>query len=358
MDLSLRTAWHTLDDWLEGPASLMAQRWRKGRPSHVVQARMEESGKAVFLRSGRKRGAGELTIAPGQHEREQGHVEALSSLINGRHVELSTPRAWVIERRIELPLEAGEHLDGIVASRIASLSPLPAQDTLYGHRVATRDKAATRISVDIALIPKGRVAAALDIIEAAGARSTEVIAHTSHGTTISLYPRRTGRHGALGRIKLVLAIALIASVTSAGVALGARTVYGMNKAAQRTELEARAATARATIGEIMAPQEAGTAPEQAALQIKNEAVSALGALDDLAEALPAHSFATEITLMDGRLRLAGRTYDLPDVLTALESSGRFAESALVGPAVRGEDERSSLFTLETRPLIRTGGALQ
>ena len=91
---------------------------------------------------------------------------------------------------------------------------------------------------------------------------------------------------------------------------------------------------------------------------KNDTISAIGALDDLAEALPVHSFATEVALAEGKLRLAGRTYDLPDVLTALESSGRFADSALIGPAVRGEDERSSLFTLETRPLIRSGGELK
>ena len=48
---------------------------------------------------------------------------------------------------------------------------------------------------------------------------------------------------------------------------------------------------------------------------------------------------------------------MPDVLTALESSGRFVESRLVGPATRSQDGTTSDFVLETLPLIRTGGGL-
>ena len=79
---------------------------------------------------------------------------------------------------------------------------------------------------------------------------------------------------------------------------------------------------------------------------------------NLASALPRHSFATEITYADGRLRLGGRTMDLPDALTALESSGRFADSRPVGALTREEGGVFGDFVLETRPLIRTGGMLE
>ena len=87
-------------------------------------------------------------------------------------------------------------------------------------------------------------------------------------------------------------------------------------------------------------------------------IPALGALDDLAAALPLHAYATEIVLADGLLRVAGRTSDLPDVLTALESSGRFAGSRLIGTAQLSADGVSSDFVVETRPLIRTGGGVR
>jgi general secretion pathway protein L len=358
MQQALRTAWQVLDSWLEGPASLLAERWQAGRRHTAVEARLADDGTALALRSTGKGGSAEasLPLQPGGDRQAQ--AGALAQLVKGQRVVLIAPRAWVIERRIELPQEAGDHLEGIVAARVASLSPLPVQDMLYGHGVAGNDSAARRMRVDIALLPKARVGPVIDLLESAGARQTEVVAQAQQGARIVLYPRRAGRTATLGRIKLGLGLLLSAAIASMLVAFGVTVAHGMYRSGQQADLEIRAAAARATISELMTPQTAGTAPEQAAIDIKNEAISALGALDDLAAALPVHSFATEIALAEGRLRLAGRTFDLPDVLTALESSGRFADSALVGPAVRGEDERSSLFTLETRPLIRSGGELK
>ena len=43
------------------------------------------------------------------------------------------------------------------------------------------------------------------------------------------------------------------------------------------------------------------------------------------------------------MRLAGRTSDLPGLLTALESSGLFTDSRLVGTATRAEDALLSRF---------------
>lgn len=358
MQQVLRTAWQVLDNWLEGPASLIAERWQAGRRHTDIEARLAEDGSSIALRGAGKGGAAEASLSLEPLGDQQAQTTALSTLVKGQRVVLVAPRAWVIERRIELPQEAGDHLEGIVAARVASLSPLPVQDMLYGHGVAGTDSATRRMRVDIALLPKARVASVIDLLETAGARHTELVAQAQQGTRIVLYPRRAGRAATLGRIKLGLGFLLSAAIASMLIAFGVTVANGMYRSGQQAELEVRAAAARATISELMAPQTAGTAPEQAAIDIKNDAISAIGALDDLAAALPVHSFATEVALAEGKLRLAGRTYDLPDVLTALESSGRFADSALIGPAVRGEDERSSLFTLETRPLIRSGGELK
>ncbi len=357
MQQALRTAWQVLDNWLEGPASLIAERWQAGRRHTDVEARVAEDGSTLALRTAGKGGAAEASL-PLQPGDQQVQASALSSLVKGQRVVLVAPRAWVIERRIELPQEAGDHLEGIVAARVASLSPLPIQDMLYGHGMTGNDSTTRRMRIDIALLPQARVIPVIDLFEAAGARHTEVVAQAKQGTRIVLYPRRAGRAATLGRVKLGLGLLLSAALASMLVAFGVTVAHGVYRSGQQAELEVRAAAARAIISDLMAPQTAGTAPEQAAIDLKNDAISALGALDDLAAALPVHSFATEIALADGKLRLGGRTYDLPDVLTALESSGRFADSALIGPAVRGEDERSSLFTLETRPLIRSGGELK
>src|SRR5690606_23116972 len=50
---------------------------------------------------------------------------ALRSAVNGKTVQLGVPASWVIARRVELPMEAASHLEGIIASRMGVLSPLP-----------------------------------------------------------------------------------------------------------------------------------------------------------------------------------------------------------------------------------------
>lgn len=358
MSAAAGAAWRALSGWLDGPASLLAERQRSSRGRSGIQARLSEDGRTLLLRSPARLGQQEAAIALPSGGDEPADIDAVSTVVKGRRVALNAPPGWVIERRIDLPLEAGDHLDGIVAARIGALSPLPAQDMLYGHRVVESDRERKRIVVAIALVPKARATAILDLLVRAGARGVEIVAPLSRDGAIVLHPQATRGAGGNGVAKALLALLLVAGVLTAGAATAARFYYAERIAAQRATVEARAAEARNRISAHMTPDTASTRPQQLALEIKNGAISALGALDDLALALPDHAYASEIMLTDGRLRIAGRTTDLPDVLTSLESSGRFVESGLVGPATRAEDDISSNFTLETRPLIRTDGALR
>lgn len=358
MRTAIDAAARALQDWIDGPASLVSEHWHSMRPGAGLDAVIAADGKTLSLSTdSRKRD--EQTILPLDAGDDEEVRSALTAIVAGRGVVVIVPQAWVIERRIELPLEAAGHVDGIVASRVSSLSPIPPHDTLHGHRVLAVDRSARRMEVAIAILPKARVARVLELVEAASARQVEIEApFGKDGGRIDLSRRRSGPIVAHRHIKTAFTVALAASVFAAVAVIGLDPYMSSSHAMRRADLEARAAAARDFIGNGGAGMAAATKPEQAALDIKNDAVSALGALEDLAAALPAHSYATEISLDDGRLRLAGRTSDLPDALTALESSRRFVESRLVGSATRSQDGLSSDFVLDSRPLIRTGGALR
>lgn len=346
--------WDRLSRWFDGPASLVAERLLSSRKGAAIRARISEDAEIVHLRPAGKAGS-ETAISLSSPETA---TLELASVVRGKAVEIAAPRTWLIERRIDLPLEAGDHLDGIVAARIGTLSPLPASEMLYGHRIVQSDRTSRRMAVAIVLLPRSRAMPLLDIMDKAGARNAEIVAPLSQGGTVRLHPRRAGAHSGLTATKALLALLLAASLLGAGATLVARGVYAGIEARERAAIETRATAARERIAARLAPDAAGTVPEQRALEIKNEAISALGALDDLAAALPQHAYTTEVVLRDDRLRVTGHTLDVPEVLTALESSGRFAETGLVGPTTRSEDGTTSLFLLETRPLIRTGGALR
>lgn len=357
MRSSFGAALRALDGWIDGPATLINERWHAMRPGDRVVARIAEDGRSVTLSSDGK-GTTSQSLVPLEPQQEAQARAALGTMLAERDVTIVVPQPWVIERRVELPLEAAGHIEGIVASRVSSLSPIPPHETLFGHRVMNVDRAAKKLSVGIVILPKSRIARTLDIIEGVKWREVTVEAPFGEGDHITLYPRRSGVAVSRRRVKRLTTVLLAASVVSALAAFIAGPFVDGYYDGRRAQFDARATAARAAIAAAAQPDRAATLPEQAALDVKNDSISALGALDDLANALPSHSYATEIALVEGRIRLTGRTSDLPDVLTKLESSGRFLDSRLVGTAQKAADGVSSDFELETRPLIRTGGALR
>lgn len=354
MASSFTAAIRSLDDWIAGPASLLEELVRLKSGSRII-ATVSNDGSVIEIQpaSSRKPSA-PLSLPISQDEEPPA---ALRSVANGKTIHLGIPESWVIARRLELPMEAVSHLDGIVASRMGALSPLTVSDIYFGHEVLEIDREARQMIVAVAIVPRARMTAALARLAVTDARQILISAPFPEWGEVTVSTYRQQGSGTRGRIKLlptgILGLSLIAAIT----ALAVRPLIKESYAERRAAVETRAERARQALALAEVP-EAETAPEQTALNIKDDAVSALAALDDLAEALPLHSYATEVSFANGRMRLSGRTMDVPEVLTALESSGRFEDSRLVGPALRGEDGVTSEFDVDTQPLIHTGGALQ
>ncbi|WP_117190482.1 PilN domain-containing protein [Rhizobium terrae] len=344
-----------MNDWISGPASLLDELARVKSGSRVA-ARIADDLSALEIEptNSRKRSAAlSFPISPDLQA-----PAGLRTLVNGKTVYLEVPANWIIARRIELPLEAASHVEGIVTSRIGALSPLPASEIYFGYKARGVSRETRQITVSVAIVQRSRVAAALTCLNLAETRQVVISALCREGDVVEVLTQRQRAAGARTRIKFVLAGVLGASLVAAVTALAVRPIIQTSYGERRTALDIRAEKARQIIAQAAAPDKADTAPEQEALNIKDDAISALGALDDLAGALPKHSYAVEVSFANGRMRLSGRTMDVPEVLTALESSGRFEDSKLVGAALRVEDSVTSEFEVETRPLIRTGGSLK
>jgi len=344
-----------LDDWIAGPASLLDELARVKSGSRVIGT-VADDGSVIEIQPTSSRKTSAPLSMPISQDAEPS--AALRSAVNGKTIHLGIPASWVIARRVELPMEAASHLDGIVASRMGVLSPLPISDIFFRHKVIETDREARQMTVAVAIVPRSRVAAALACLNVTDARQVQISAPFPECGEVTVSTYRQQGSGTRGRIKFLLAGVLGISLVAAITALAVRPMIKDSYAERRTAVEVRAERARQAIALAATPFKAETAPEQTALNIKDGAVSALDSLDDLAEALPMHSYATEVSFAGGRIRLSGRTMDVPEVLTALESSGRFEDSRLVGPALRGEDGVTSEFDVDTQPLIHSGGALQ
>lgn len=344
-----------INDWISGPASLLDELVRAKSGSRVV-VRIADDLSALEIKpaNSKKRSApSSFPISPDMQV-----PAGLRTLVNGKTVYLEIPATWIIARMIDLPLEAASHVEGIVTSRIGALSPLPASEIYFGYKVQGVSRETRRLTVAVAIVQRSRVATALTCLNAAETRQVVISAPCREGGAVEVLTQRQRTVGARTRIKFVLAGVLGASLVAAVTALAVRPIIQASYGERRAAVDIRAEKARQAIAQAAVPDKADTAPEQEALTIKDDAISALGALDDLALALPKHSYAVEVSFANGRMRLSGRTLDVPEVLTALESSGRFQDSKLVGPALRVEDGVTSEFEVDTRPLIRTGGSLR
>lgn len=341
-----------LDGWLFKPASLLDEWARALRPRRRVELSVSTDGANLLAMPAR--GGRPAAEFPLKGTDTSGTAARLKEMIAGRRVRILVPSTWIVERSIELPLEAASHLTGIVASRLSALSPVPPAEALHGYRVSQTDRVRQKIEVSVAIVPKVRLAGLLGLLAAANPREIDLRAMLADGGEITLMSSRGGPARATGA-KAFLAVLLILAVGAAGAALGARAWLGAEMAEERAALERRADAARDTIAAASAPVVAESVPEQVAQRIKQEAISVIGALDDLAAAMPLQAHAVEISLEGETMRLAGRTSDLPGLLTALESSGRFTDSRLVGTATRAEDALLSDFVVQTRPLALTGG---
>ena len=120
MQMTLGGVVRAFDDWLDGPASLISDSMGSGLRGKRTRIEIDPDGRMLNLLGGSARSAA-VAVRLG----EAGDAETLASAVKGRNVVLGVPEQWLIRRRIELPLEAADHMDGIVASRMSSLSPLP-----------------------------------------------------------------------------------------------------------------------------------------------------------------------------------------------------------------------------------------
>jgi hypothetical protein len=344
--------------WLSRPASLLDDWWRAIRPGRRAELALSGDGRTLRVVSGPGAGrTSEELVLSGDGEGPLAANQRLSELAPGRRVSVFLPPAWIIERRIELPLEAAGHLPGIVASRLNALSPLPREEVLHGHRIVASDRNTGRMNVALAILPRAKAKGIQDALSRAGAREIELRAPLADGETITLAAGQGGARGATGARRL-LAVLLLLSIAGAGSALAYRVWEAGELATQRANLELRAMTARERITAAIEPVTPESLPEQVALELKEGALSIIGTLENLAAALPLDAYATEISIDNGSVRVSGHTRDLPGVLTSLESSGHFVDSRLVGTATRTEDDGVSNFVVQTRPLIRAEGEVQ
>jgi general secretion pathway protein L len=350
-----KSALQRLDAWFGGPASLLAEWLSFRRKTRFVPARCDENG-VLHLNEGAalaQRVETGRDVAPAQ-------LSAVKKLLDGRAVSVRLPEAFAMRRSLILPVEAGAHLDGIVAARLAALSPLPVDMVLAGQAIAAPSAENGQMRVDVAIVPRAKVLPLETLFAACGVAEKRFTVDNG-ATADRLIVLRAGTaepkraRPATGFKRLLQALTGLS--VAAGIAALAGGPYVM--AGQKLEADAlqlRIDAARAAITAAIDGTIAKGGAEERALLLKGEAQSLALSLEDLALALPDGAHALEITFQNGQLTLSGRGDNVPAIVTALEQSGRFAQTAILGQARDPENPSITTFSMVTRPLALSNGS--
>jgi general secretion pathway protein L len=340
-----------LDDWFDGPASWLAERAGARRSVRPLAARLHADGTLHLTAT---RGSAAMII-PKADNAPQPVVAAARKRIEGRTVSLALPDDAIIRRTLTLPAEAAEHLQGIIAARLAALSPLPAESVDTGHRVLSTAQDG-KIEVEVLIAPKARTAEAMTVLTRLGASALLLtggerdVVLSSPGATAQ--PRQTGRKA----IKFGLKVTTLLSVLALGAVVAGGPAVMASLELEGESFALRAEAAKAKIAALAGRTKALGTNEEQALALKDQAVSLALALDDLAAAMPDTAHALEVAFANGVFTISGRASDVPQLVTALEESGRFSQTALLGQSSDEEEGETgqTAFSLATRPSALSG----
>ena len=345
-----------LQQWLDVLASVYFQQceaWRARRALVVTR----DDGRLVIRRAPADV---DLMAAPGQpvephRSRLVAVVEAdrplsaeVAQLARSGFVILELPGENVAVRRIAVPAQAREFVDGIVRNQIERLSPWRADQAVYGFAIDPDGEDPTALSVRVLIASRVVMDAARDQLAAIGLSVDRIVALLPKGDgaeAVTLWSRlvdvspetrnRTRQRigiGVAGTIAACLGLGLWAMVSAQFIRAES------DDAAMRIDSLRRQMQAPLTL------KSAASLPaNQRAWYEKEMSPSAAIVLESLSRALPDTAHLTELSLQGATLSIAGLTSDAPSLIAPLEHSGSLTDVRFSAPTTRGSDDAHFAF---------------
>jgi general secretion pathway protein L len=345
-----------LRQWLDVLAGVYFQQseaWR-GRRALVVT---RDEGRLVIRRAPADV---DLMAAPGQPaERHRSRVVAVvepdrplsaevAQLVRNGFVILELASENVAVRRIAVPAQARDFVDGIVRNQIERLSPWRADQAVYGFAVDSDGEDPTTLSVRVLIASRAVIDAGREQLAALGLSVDRIVALLPKGDgaeAVTLWSRlvdvspetRTSMRqrigiGIAGTIAACLGLGLWAMVSAQFIRAEG------DDAAVRIESLRRQMQAPLTL------KSAASLPANQRVWYEKEmSPSAAIVLEALSRALPDTAHLTELSLQGATLSIAGLTSDAPSLIAPLEHSGSLTDVRFSGPTTRGTDDGHFAF---------------
>ncbi|HTA65134.1 MAG TPA: PilN domain-containing protein [Xanthomonadaceae bacterium] len=259
---------------------------------------------------------------------------------------LLLPAGQVLRRRITLPAAATERLREVVAHELDRQTPFRADQVAYDCRVLAIDAATKTAQVELLVLPKDRLDAAIAPLGSLATRLSGVDARDQDGALLrcNLLPperRQASDHRRLWLNLGVAAIALVAFGFALGQVLDNRSnaVARLESAVDQRHEQARLVVALgkqledASLGaDFLAGRRAAQPPM-------------IAVLADISKRIPDNTFLERFSEQDGQIYLTGLSTDAAGLVAKLQGSPLLHAPALSGSVQPDAAAKRDRFTL-------------
>lgn len=257
---------------------------------------------------------------------------------------LRLPPGRVLGRDVTLPLAAERDLARVLAFEMDRLTPFAADELHWGWTVLKRDRAAGRVLLRLALVPKTVVAAALAALDEAGVHA-DAIEGTEGDGALRRIPLAQAGAGRVRREQVVLGAAWGAVAL---LALLAVAVPFLRQGGALAATERRIALLRPAVREADALRgriTAATAGADVLSAARHQLGDPLATLASLTDALPDDTFLTDLSLTGRKLTINGQSASAAKLIGALSANPAIRNPSFVAPVTRLETAHTDLFSI-------------
>jgi general secretion pathway protein L len=247
----------------------------------------------------------------------------------------------LLEREVTLPAATERDLDRVLGYEMDRFTPFAAGDVYWACGPVTRDRARSRISFRLSVVPKLAIAPVVEALRSAGrAPAALLVAMDGALRRLSLNPEGPvlTRHGPV-------AVAACACVLLAVVAAALPIVM---EARALSALEARIERGRPALAEVEGLRRriaASTAGADALLGEEARLGCVLCTVALLTDLLPDDAYLTALTLRQRQVTLSGQAGDAARLIPRLSASAAVSEVAFLSPVTRSGQGRGEQFSL-------------
>ncbi|MBS3896179.1 PilN domain-containing protein [Silanimonas sp.] len=260
---------------------------------------------------------------------------------------LSLPARSALCRNLVLPLAAEARLEAVLQHEIERQTPFNAEQVVMAGQVLRRDPSAGQIEVELAVLPRARLEAALAVLgPLAGQLSGLDIDDAAHraGRRRNLLPlhlrRARSQHDA--RVRTVVLVVTACALLATGLlSLNNREQALAALEAQRDAAFEQARAARALRAEL----DASTAASRFLEAQRQQRPATLTVLEDLSRRLPDDVFLTRLSIERDRVTLSGLARASGEVIPLLQASPLLRAPALAGMVQKDPTSGRDSFTV-------------